>query len=87
MNPLIAEFVGPIVGVSIVISGFLIGMRMWLHRPVRGKGLPGEDAAQLLESMEVLQEQVQQLRGDMVDLHERVDFAERLLTKGEKKGE
>lgn len=82
MDPIIAEFVGPIVGITIFLTGTLIGMRMWLHRP-QWSVLKAGDAERLVESVDLLQEQVHQLRGDMADLHERIDFAERLLARGE----
>ena len=82
MSPAELEFIAPLIAVLFIGSGALLGFRMWLHRPQRSKTLPEGDEQRLAESVELLHEQVRQLRGDMTDLHERVDFAERLLVKG-----
>jgi hypothetical protein len=81
MNPNM-EWIAPLLGVTFVGSMFLMGLRMWLHRPRLPKDLPDGEVSGLIETVEQLQEHVLQLRGEMSDLHERMDFAERLLTKG-----
>lgn len=62
----------------------LAGMRMLLSYRIKrfeaqGRGHPHE----LEESVAELRDQVQLLRGDIVDLQERMDFTERVLTRGQ----
>jgi hypothetical protein len=51
---------------------------------IRRGGPGGPDAAfeRLEEAQVALLEEVEALRGEVVDLHERLDFAERILLKG-----
>jgi hypothetical protein len=46
-----------------------------------------EEVQRLAETVEGLQDQMFQVRDAVSELHERVDFAERLLTRGEKRGD
>lgn len=67
----------------------LIGLRMFLtYRAQRlgaGKG-GGEQLAQLTETVEELRRDLADTRADLAEVHERVDFAERLLTKARDEG-
>lgn len=65
-----------------------IGAATWLLTPiVRGlgerlRGGPGAaDVEALRQEMEVLRDSLQQARGDVADMQERLDFAERLLAQ------
>lgn len=69
---------GTFVAVSFSPIGKAIAAR------IRGGGSAGEEARQLLAEVDDLRAQVadvEQLRGEVAELHERVDFAERLLAK------
>ena len=62
----------------------LAGMRMFLAYRIRrfeaqGRGHPHE----LEESITELRDQVHLLRNDVVELQERMDFTERVLTRGQ----
>jgi hypothetical protein len=58
----------------------LIGLRMFLtHRARRLTG--GEGTRELAEQMTGLVDEVRALRDGVVELHERLDFAERLLAQ------
>ena len=72
----------------IVASLLTIGAATWLLTPiVRGLGerLRGgagaADLTALRQEMDALRDALQQARGDVADLQERVDFAERLLAQ------
>ncbi len=68
-----------------ICGSILIGTRMWLRAKTERMSLPGRvDIERLTEAIESLHEQTQFLQEEIGELHERVDFAERLLTKGEK---
>lgn len=62
----------------------LLGMRMWLrHRIERQRMAGSEDVDRMVDAIDRLHEQIQAMREEMGELQERVDFAERLLARGE----
>jgi hypothetical protein len=83
MEQQIAEAIGPLIALLGIGTFSLIGLRMFLG--YRGRRLeltsraPAGPADALVEE---LRQEVQQLRSDVGDLHERVDFAERMLARG-----
>lgn len=65
----------------------LTGLKLFLNAWVKKKDLPGsDDVAKLTEAVESLREETEALRdqlgGEMAEVQERLDFAERLLTQG-----
>jgi len=70
---------------AITICGsILIGTRMWLRSKADRLHAAGrDDIERLAEAIENLHERTQFIQDEIGELHERVDFAERLLTKGE----
>lgn len=63
----------------------LIGMRMWLNARIQSRQvLPKDELRGLAESVDRLHEEVRVARDELAELHERVDFTERMLTRGEK---
>jgi hypothetical protein len=71
-----------------MLGGFsLSGLSMLLKaRGRRHSEVGREEVDRLSDAVESLHDQVYQMRDSMAELHERVDFAERLLTKGGKEG-
>ncbi len=71
-----------------MLGGFsLSGLGMILRaRGRRHSEVGREEVDRLTDAVENLHDQVYQMRDSMAELHERVDFAERLLTKGGKEG-
>jgi hypothetical protein len=71
--------------VTVTLCGsILIGTRMWLRAKTERMSLGGRgDIERLTAAVESLHEQTQFLQEEIGELHERVDFAERLLTKGD----
>ena len=63
-----------VVGLKILVSA----------RRTRHGEVGTEEVRRLAETVEGVQDQMYQVRDAVAELHERVDFAERLLTKGEK---
>ena len=51
-----------------------------------GRGGPDATFARLEESQMAIIEEVEALRTDLADVHERLDFAERILLKGRDEG-
>jgi len=84
MSPQAVEAIGVIIGMLTLGSFTLIGLRMYLGYKTRRLELTGGALpAHLEEAIDELRQEVQALRGDVGELHERVDFAERLLTRGQ----
>jgi hypothetical protein len=63
----------------------LVGLKILISaRKTRHGEIGKEEVQHLAETVEGMQDQMYQVRDAVAELHERVDFAERLLTKGEK---
>lgn len=63
----------------------LIGLRMFLNYRIKrfqAQG-GGEQPRELDEGLAELREQMYLLRGDVADLQERMEFTERVLTRGQ----
>jgi hypothetical protein len=77
--------------VLVALFGFgtftLIGMRMWLTARIQSRRqLPQEAFERLAESVDRLHEDMRLVRDEVTELQERVDFAERVLTRGDPSG-
>jgi hypothetical protein len=60
----------------------LTGLRMFLnYRVKRFSQSGGDDTQRLEESVASLRDEVYQLRNDITDLHERLEFTERVLAQ------
>lgn len=83
MPQAVVELIAALLGTA-MLGGFTLGgLRMWLrYREARLRVSQGGDTERLVEVIEGLQEEILGLRGEVTDLHERMDFAERLLTRG-----
>lgn len=71
---------GALVGISFSPIGRAIARRL-------GGGKDEAAESQMLAEMDALREELQGLRGDMGELQERLDFAERLLAQAREKGQ
>jgi hypothetical protein len=83
MPPDIVNAIAPLVAMLMTGTFGLIGFRLWLaHRPPRGQGkLGAEQLERLTEVMEDIRQQLDVMRDENLELHERMDFAERLLAQ------
>ena len=85
MPPEIVDVIAPLIALLGLGTFSLVGLRMFLGYKARrlelssGRG----DAGRVEELVEELRNEVQALRGDLGELHERMDFAERMLTRGQ----
>ncbi len=88
MDPVIAEVLGPVTAILGLGSMILIGVKLrYSHKEkmLLGEGGPAE-TGRLGEDVAVLRDEVRLLREGFAELYERVEFAERLLTKGRADG-
>jgi len=70
--------------VATISGSGLLAWRMWLRSKTERLRLTGGDEIeQLTEAIDSLHERMQLMQDEICELHERVDFAERLLAKGE----
>ncbi len=65
---------------AVIFSGINKNMRLRVEEAKARAGLNAETAAEL----DALAQEVQELRQELVEVSERMDFAERLLTRGER---
>ncbi|MGD2136550.1 MAG: hypothetical protein PVF27_10335 [Gemmatimonadales bacterium] len=83
MPPEILDAIAPLIAVFAMGSFILIGMKLRYNHLRDTKHAPGkEELERVSETVELLQDQVRVLRDEMVELNERVDFTERVLTRG-----
>jgi hypothetical protein len=88
MPPQIVDAIAALIAIFGLGTFSLIGLRMFLaHKAKRLElGSGRSDTGRLEDLVEELRSEVQLLRGDVGELHERVDFAERLLARGQGDG-
>ena len=83
MDPHVIEILAPLVALLAMGAFGLIGMKIWLRSKVERQQLAGRrDMERIEESLYSLHDNLQSLREQLGELHERVDFAERFLTQG-----
>ena len=77
------EAIGPLLAVISIGTMILVGMKMrWNAKARLQQGSKGEELDRLTDAVEGLAEEMQMLRDEYGELHDRVDFAERLLARG-----
>ncbi len=83
MPPEIVEAIAPFIAMTGIGIMILIGMKMRLSAKVQlQEGSKSEDVERLAHAVEGLHEEVRMLREEYAELHERMDFAERILSTG-----
>ncbi len=88
MPPQLIEALGAVLAITSVGTMVLIGMKMRLTARLHESGNQNrvakdrEEVERLTDTVDALHEQVRVMRDEFTDLHERVDFAERLLSRG-----
>ena len=84
MPPQIIEVIGPVMVLTTIGTIFLIGMKMRLSAKVQlQEGSKSEEVERLADAVDGLHEEVRMLREEYTELHERMDFAERMLSSGQ----
>ncbi len=84
MPPQIIEVIGPVMVLTTIGTIFLIGMKMRLSAKVQlQEGSKSEEVERLADAVDGLHEEVRMIREEYTELHERMDFAERMLSSGQ----
>ena len=88
MDPVIAEVLGPVTAILGVGTMILIGVKLrYSHKEKMRLGEGGSGVTERLgEDVAVLRDEVRLLREDFAEMYERLEFAERLLTRGRAEG-
>ena len=87
MDLLLAGIFATTLGVTLCGSA-LLGWRMWLRSKTDRLKLAGrDDVERLVEAVDALHERMHFMQDELGELQERVDFAERMLSKGGEPGE
>ena len=89
MTPDFIEGLIAVVGLVSIGGVFLVGIKMrYSHKEKMRLGEGGtEDTQRLEEEVATLRDEVHGMREGFAELYERVEFAERLLTKGRAEGD
>ena len=84
MDPVLADTLAPILGIIGTGTMVLIGMKLRYNYKARIAEQKGStpDVERLEHAVGDLLDEVQALREGVADLHERVEFTERMLTQG-----
>lgn len=88
MPPGLAEAIGPVLAIFGIGTMILIGMKLrYSHlRQTRLDQGGQEEVGRLAEDVAALRDEMQLLRQDVSDVYERMEFAERLLARGQVEG-
>lgn len=83
MDPILADTLAPIFALVAIGTFSLIGLRMYLTHRAKGQIGPGSgEMERMARDLSEVRAQIEAVRDDVGELYERVEFAERLLTKG-----
>jgi hypothetical protein len=81
-DPAAVEAITALVMVGVLGTFTLLGLKAWWsHKTERLKLQRGGGAGELTETVDQMRDQLLLLRDDVAELHERLDFAERLVTQ------
>ena len=89
MPPHLVEAIAPLIAIMSVGTMVLIGMKIRLTARLHSSSNENraekdrEEVERLGEVVDNLHDQLRLMRDEFSELHERVDFAERLLSRGE----
>ena len=82
MGPEAMEKLGVLLPIMAVTGTFvLIGFKGWANHQLRMRETSGGDNERLTEAVQQLHDEVSSMREEFAELHERVDFTERMLSE------
>ena len=82
MTPDAIEALAALTGMTSLGILVLVGIKMRFNHKLRMREMPTGENEHLTEAVEQLQGEVRLMREEFTDLHERVDFTERILSEG-----
>ena len=82
MTPDAIEALAALAGMTSLGILVLVGIKMRFNHKLRMREMPTGENEHLTEAVEQLQGEVRLMREEFTDLHERVDFTERILSEG-----
>ena len=82
MTPDAIEALAALTGMTSPGIPVLAGIKMRFNHKLRMREMPTGENEHLTEAVEQLQGEVRLMREEFTDLHERVDFTERILSEG-----
>ncbi len=82
MTPDAIEALAALTGLTSIGILVLVGLKMRFNHKFRMRETPAGENERLTEAVEQLQDEVRLMREEFVDLHDRVDFTERMLSEG-----
>ena len=76
------EVLAVVIPILAVIGSFiLIGFKGWANHELKMRETSGGDNERLTEAVQQLHDEVSSMREEFAELHERVDFTERMLSE------
>ncbi len=76
------EVLAIVIPILAVIGSFiLIGFKGWANHDLKTREMTVGDNERLTEAMQQLHDEVGSMREEVAELHERVDFTERMLSE------
>ena len=79
MGPGTLPILIPIIGVCGFVG--IMALKIWTNHQLRMRELPGSDNEHLTEAVQQLHDEVGSMREDLAEIHERMDFTERMLSE------
>ncbi len=84
----VVELLAPVFAITAVGTMILIGLKMrYTHKANLMQAGAPQRVERLTDAVQQLHEDFRVLRDEVTELHERVDFAERMLTSGNQKAD
>ncbi len=82
MTPDAIEALAALTGLTSIGILVLVGIKMRFNHKLRMSERPTGENEHLIEAVEQLQDEVRSMREEFAELHDRVDFTERILSEG-----
>ncbi len=80
------EILGIFIPILAILGGCgLVALKTWSNHKLKMRELPDGDNEQLTEAVLQLSDEVGSMRESLAELHERVDFTERMLSDARSK--
>ena len=75
------EIIGVFIPILAIIGGFgIAGLKIWSNHQLKMREMPDGDNENLAETVQQLYDEIGSMREDLAELHERVDFSERMFS-------